>query len=156
MGNKNKILYLILGIGIGMIVTNILHSFYPKLEYIELSDDTIIERARDLGMVNLKKGIKIEKEIVDNKDEGEVIKEVEKLKVEELEEEIVVESGSGLTTVAIKLYNAGLIDNKDEFIWFVKDEKLDKKIITGIYKIKHNSPYSEIIKILTDWSCGEH
>lgn len=148
MDGKHKIIYLILGIGIGIIITNILHSFYPRLEYIQLSDDIIIERARDLGMVNLKENIKIEKEIIDEKEEI-LEKKVEEVKEEVKEVEIVVESGSGLTKVATQLHDADLIDNKEEFILLVKGKKLDKKIATGRFKVKSNNSYTEIIEILT-------
>lgn len=155
MGDNNKIIYLILGLGIGIIMTNMLHSFYPKFEYVELSEEAIIERARDLGMIKLKESIKVEKDKVDNEvniEKDKVDKEV-KIEEEPVElkvREVIVEEGSGLTEVAKQLYNADLIDDMEKFILFVRGEKLDKKIIIGKHEIKPNSSYSEIIKMLTD------
>lgn len=148
---KNKLIYLILGIGIGIILTNIVYSLYPKVEYVDLSDDKIIERAMDLGMVKLKESIKIEKSPVEKKEE---IKEPEDLKEEEhvLKKEIVIESGSDLSTVAKKLYNENLIQDQEGFIFYVRGKGLDRKIITGIYIIEKGSSYSEIISILTSKS----
>lgn len=142
MEDKNKIIYLMLGLGIGIIIANILHSFYPKYQLIDLSDDQIIERATELGMVKLKESIKIKKEPVEEKEE-EIAEEKE-------DEVLVVKSGSDLTTVAKQLYKLGLIVDEEEFIFYVRDEGLDRKIITGTYSIKYNTPYSEIIKIITE------
>ncbi len=144
MDKKIKIAYLLLGIGIGLIVASTLYSFYPKVEYMDLSDDIIIEKARELGMVWLKENIDIESinNRVTDEEIGETVKEIS-------EKEIVVESGSSLTIVVKKLYDANLIDDIDEFILFVKDKKLDKKIRTGRYKIKLDSSHDEIIEILT-------
>lgn len=144
MDKKIKTTYLLLGIGIGLIVASTLYSFYPKVEYMDLSDDIIIEKARELGMVWLKENIDIESinNRVTDEEIGETVKEIS-------EKEIVVESGSSLTIVVKKLYDANLIDDIDEFILFVKDKKLDKKIRTGRYKIKLDSSHDEIIEILT-------
>lgn len=144
MDKKIKIAYLLLGIGIGLTVASTLYSFYPKVEYMDLSDDIIIEKARELGMVWLKENIDIESinNRVTDEEIGETVKEIS-------EKEIVVESGSSLTIVVKKLYDANLIDDIDEFILFVKDKKLDKKIRTGRYKIKLDSSHDEIIEILT-------
>lgn len=168
MGNKKNIIYLILGIGLGIIITNILHSAYPKVEFAELDENTIIERARDLGMVSIKESIKVEKGTGEIKD-TELDKTLEKLEealkrlenaektqIKELEEnieeekEVVIKSGSNLVQVSRLLYDADLIDDMDEFIEFVVGENLSRKIITGRYKIKNNSSYSDIIHILTD------
>lgn len=159
MDKKIKITYLFLGVGIGIIIASTLYSFYPKIEYMDLTDDIIMERARGLGMVGLKESIDVinMEELADeentmesaNDEMKEVPKDIEEIKVEVGEREIVVESGSSLTRVSKQLYNADLIDNIDEFILFVKDKKLDKKIVTGRYKIELNSSYDEIIEILT-------
>lgn len=161
MGYKKNITYLILGLGIGIIITNILHSAYPKLEVVELDDNTIIERARGLGMVPIKESIKIEKEEL--KEELSEETGVEEWKEEyiedkifEEEKEIIIESGSNLTTVAEQLYNMNLIDDKDEFSKFVHSQNLSRKIITGRYKIKENSSYSKIIHILTHKNKGNN
>lgn len=145
MNKKVKLAYLFLGIGIGIIFVNALYSFYPQIKYMDLGDDVIIERARELGMVNLKESIDMENP------KEELIEEEEKKEVEEpkVEIEILVESGSSLTSVARKLYRAELIEDMDEFILFVKEKKLDKKIITGRYKIESDSSYEEIIETLT-------
>ena len=164
MGNKKYIIYLILGLGLGIILTNIVHSAYPKKEFVELNDDMIIEKARELGMVPLKENIKIDKGIEDPRDKEleEVSNQLEEalLRLEKSEEietgkfeeevEVSIESGWNLTQVAEQLYLMDLIDDKDEFTKFVISENLSRKIITGKYKISYNSSYLEIINILTE------
>lgn len=163
MESKTYITYLILGLGLGIIITNILYSAYPKVELVELNDDVIVKKARELGMVPLKKNIKIDKDAEDpkNKELEEVSKKLEEalleleksqeIETEKLEEEkeIFIESGWNLTNVAKRLYDMGLIDDQDEFSKFVIGENLSRKIITGNYKIRNNSSNLEIISILT-------
>lgn len=145
MNKRIKLAYLTLGIGIGMIFTNILYSFNPNIKYLDLEDEAIIEKAKELGMVNLKESIEVEnikEDAIEENKEDEVIEPI-------IETEIIVESGSNLTRVAKNLYDANLIKDVDEFVLFVKGKKLDKKIRTGRYKIKSNSSYDDIIEILT-------
>lgn len=59
MEKRNKILYLIMGIGIGIVISSTLYSFFPVTKYVELSDDIIIEKAKALGMVSLKESLNI-------------------------------------------------------------------------------------------------
>jgi len=67
MINRAKILYLVLGIGIGIVIASIIYSLYPTTKYVELTDEMIIEKAKDLGMVSLKESLNLE----DNKDNPE-------------------------------------------------------------------------------------
>ena len=46
MEKRNKILYLIMGIGIGIVISSTLYSFFPVTKYVELSDDIIIEKQK--------------------------------------------------------------------------------------------------------------
>ncbi len=153
MKGKNKIVYLILGIGIGIIVTNILNSAYPKIEYVELSEEKIIKEASELGMVKIKENIdtkktKIEKKNEENKDIE--INEEDPVEIgENISREIVIESGSNLTGVTKDLYEKKLIDDEEDFIYFVRDSGLEKKLNVGTYNIEDGSNYSEIIEKLT-------
>ena len=53
MDKKAKINYLILGIGVGIILSSTIYSFFPKIRSVELNNDEIIQKARELGMVTL-------------------------------------------------------------------------------------------------------
>lgn len=154
MEKKLKLSYLILGIGIGIICTSALYSFFPKTKYIELSNDIIIEKARELGMVLLKESIQEEPK-EEEVEKIEVIEEVTEENVEEpvdieLEKiEIIVEGGSTLTEVATQLHNKGLIEDMNKFILYVRGKKLDKSIRTGKHEIEVNSSFDEIVEALT-------
>lgn len=153
MENKKYITYLILGLGIGIIITNILHSAYPKVELVDLNDDVIVERARELGMVPIKESIKIGKDIEEEvKEEVEEIEEIEEVQEDEIingEIEIIIEKGSSLTEISSYLQDIGLIENKEEFADIVRAHKLSGKIDYGYYTIKKASSNYEIIEILT-------
>lgn len=149
MKRSNKLLYLILGIGIGVIVSSTLYSIFPNVKYIELSDDIIMDKARELGMINLKESINLD---ISSKEENQIKKEVVPEKVLENEEYVIIEieKGDTLEDVANKLFSSGLIDNKEEFILLAEDKTLDKKFNYGKFKLKYNTSYSTIIKILTE------
>ena len=152
MGGKDKILYLILGIGIGIISANTLYSIYPKIEYVQLSDEAIIEKSRNLGMVSLKENIKVEKDIENNSKQEDKIVEIEEPEIEtepEIERQIKIEYGWTLKKVALELYEKEVIDNKEEFIDYVKGKKLSTSIRVGIHTFKNTPSYDEIIEIIT-------
>jgi hypothetical protein len=152
MGGKDKILYLILGIGIGIISANTLYSIYPKIEYVQLSDEAIIEKSRNLGMVSLKENIKVEKDIENNSKQEDKIVEIEEPEIEtepEIERQIKIEYGWTLKKVALELYEREVIDNKEEFIDYVKGKKLSTSIRVGIHTFKNTPSYDEIIEIIT-------
>lgn len=137
-----KIKYLILGLGIGIILSSTLYSIFPEVKYTSLDDGAIIERAKELGMVNLKESIKIEKKTEELVDEPVI--EVDT--GEEIEIEVV--RGENSSDIAKKLYDANLIDDLDEFVFYAREKKVDKQLKYGFYKLKSNLSYDEIIKIL--------
>lgn len=145
MERRYKLSYLILGIGIGILVTSTLYSNFPNVKYVEFTDDIIIEKAKELGMVNLKESINL-----DNLSNNE--KKVKDETVTEKEEYIKFEiiKGETLEDVASNLFNLGIIDNKKEFIQLAEDKTLDKMFNYGVYELKFNLSYSTIIKILTE------
>lgn len=135
---RQKLPYIILGIGIGILLTNTVYSFYSKTESKDYTQEEIIEKAKELGMVFLKDAIK-----VDNTDENEWDKE-EKPK----EVQIVIEKGDVLDKIANNLYTAGLIDEVDEFKKYVYDRDLESKFRVGTYTLEAGIEYEEIIDIL--------
>lgn len=158
MKNKIKLSYLILGMGIGIILNSTLYSIFPNEKYIELSDAIIIDRARELGMVNLKEAINTDS--APNKEEENTGSVDENLDLEEelLEDEIieeeeyvevVVSRGERLTDIAQTLWELDLIGDKDEFIMLARNEGVSRNLIAGVYEIKKNTSLSKIIEVLT-------
>ncbi len=151
--DENNFKYILLGLGIGIILTNILYYINPRIEYEPLSDQDIIERAEDLGMVTLKENILInEKNKEINYDKNEKNSEELKQDIKNNKEDNIisfqVEKGDDLYTISKKLYEEGLISDKKDFEERVYERELSKKMHYGIYEINFNSDYDSIIDIL--------
>lgn len=129
---KINIVYILLGIGIGIILTSIFFYINPLVKYAEYTDEEIKEKAKDLGMVSIKEFIK------DNGEKEDYIIEFK------------ISSGDTLSDIANNLIDLSIIEDKEEFIKFVKDKKLDKKLRPGTYKLKPNLSYSSILEILSN------
>ncbi|NLW22722.1 MAG: endolytic transglycosylase MltG [Tissierellia bacterium] len=159
MFSKSRFPFLLLGIGIGVIFTNIIYTFFPNTEYREYTEAEIIEKATEMGMVFVKDSIELSKkgeeqvkevilEDVEEKTESkEVLEELDdRERIEEVEIEVVY--GDSLIKVARKLHQAGIIDNIDEFVQFAKNKGVDRKLRVGIFKLSPGLDYETIIKIL--------
>ncbi|NLK43954.1 MAG: endolytic transglycosylase MltG [Tissierellia bacterium] len=171
MEKKAKIIYLTLGIGIGIVITCTLYSFYPVTKFVEISDDIIIERARELGMVTLKESLNMEADNVieassdgDNENNENLVKGSNSEKIEDEKGEpkaannkssedksikFLVERGERLSDIAKRLYGAGLIDNIDEFKLFAREKGYERIIRYGEYDLIFNSSYDDILQIIT-------
>lgn len=157
MNNRYKLLYLILGIGIGIVLTNTIYIFNPKTKYIDYTDQEIIEKAREMGMVKIKDNIDATKDEIstneskEDKIEVSVKTEEETNKSDGKEEKIkfVINYGDTLMGIAKNLLVAGIIDDENEFVQLAKENKLNSKFRTGTYYIKPNTSYSDIMKMLT-------
>ena len=64
---KQRLPFILLGIGIGIILANIVYSFVPNVEYREYTDEEIIEQAKGLGMIFIKDNIEVSNDEVDDK-----------------------------------------------------------------------------------------
>lgn len=152
MFNKRRLPFLLLGIGIGIILTNIIYKFNPTIEYRENSEKEIIEQATDLGMVFIKENIEMPSEIEEDSkklEEKEGKGEKEKVKNKSIGKQIVIEYGNTLEKVSKDLYELGIIDNREEFQKIAKDKGIDRKLRVGTYTISDDAEYETIIKILT-------
>lgn len=145
MLDKFKLPYFILGLGIGIIITNALYSFNPNIEYKEYTEEEIISSAKELGMVFVKDSINISKE------ETKLLDETKTASQDEIEKELVlvVEPGDSLEKVSNKLSLLGIVENEQDFHKFAKEKNLEKKIRVGTYKLDQNMDYEILIKILT-------
>lgn len=65
------------------------------------------------------------------------------------EVEIVIASGDVSRMVSAKVFEAGLVDDADEFNSFLGSNDYDNMLQPGIYKIKKGSSFRQIAQILT-------
>lgn len=131
---RQKFPYILLGIGIGVLLTNIIYNFHPNIQYREYSQEEIIEKAKELGMVFLKDVIKVESDTEEKEDSKKV--------------EFAVEKGDSLTEIASNLHGAGIIEDVNSFVKYVREKGLDKKIRVGSFMLSPDMDFDEIIEIL--------
>lgn len=162
--NKNKIYYLLLGIGLGILVTSSMNIAFNKTEKVEYSEAEIKEKAKELGMISIKDNIeKNEEDEAKEAKEEAAKKEAEKEKLEEekkaeevasqKEEQnesaiITVTPQDGASDVIERLKASDIIENQDEFKNLVSKYNLEKKFRTGEYEIQKKSSYAEVLRIM--------
>lgn len=136
---KDRLSFLLLGLGIGIILTNFVYYMVPNVEYRDLTDEEIVERAKELGMVFIKDAIEV------NSSKDSVPTEAES-------EEIVfkIEKGETLEIISDNLYNAGLIDDKDRFINYAEEKGMARSFRTGTYYLTKGMDYETLLKTLTN------
>lgn len=131
---RQKFPYILLGIGIGVLLTNIIYNFHPNVQYREYSQEEIIEKAKELGMVFIKDVIKVESDTEEKEDSKKV--------------EFAVKKGDSLMEIASNLHEAGIIEDVDSFVKYVRGKGLDKKIRVGSFMLSPDMDFDEIIDIL--------
>lgn len=128
---KIKYFYILLGFGIGIIFTSTVFILNPYIEYKDYSNEEIVEKAKELGMVFIKENIQIDSTDID---EGV---------------DVIIEKGDNLTKVADKLLSYGIIKDKEEFIQYAESKQYQHKLKTGTYKLKKGMSFSFILNKLT-------
>lgn len=173
MNNK----YYILGLGSGIILCSLIvyiALLLTKTQVPEFTDEYIVERAVQLGMVmpsveedkenlNLEENRDItEKDSINSNDEiNENIdtvednttnvdeKNYEVVSEEEVYVTFVVKAGNSSYQVSKTLFEKGLIDDENAFNQYLINNNINTKIRTGTYRIKKDSSYGEIAGYLT-------
>lgn len=176
--NKHK--YFFRGVGITLIITASIFYFIglniTKKSTEVISDDEIILRAEELGMIDknqmstkkekltddeiidraTKLGMVLEETIDNDSDEEISIEGIEKLTENEQTSqesdtvEIDINYGMGSEEVAKILFNNKVVDNAQEFDNYLMKNKFAHRIKIGTYEFKLNSTYKEVMKIFTN------
>lgn len=139
---------LLIGIGIGFIISSTLNIIAKEFFTPEINDDFIIHRAKELGMVDKESNfISINKEDV-------VKQENEKdIKAEYLDEDETIKfkipQGVNSEEIADILLEKKIIQSKDEFLDEINRLKLSEKIRWGIYEISYDESLESIINKIT-------
>lgn len=121
----------LLGIGIGIIITSILGFIFFLGYRPQLSDAEIISRAKELGMVDK---LEIAENIRRNPD-GSVT--------------LVIVEGESYEHVAERLHDAGIIDNPVEFEIMIRKANLQDAIKPGEYQLYYGDDTTTIVEMIT-------
>ena len=142
MLDKFRVPYLILGLGIGIILTSTIYTLNPNVKYKEYTEEEIITAATDLGMVFVKDSIDTSRDKKSKREEQKDKKGKEEII-------LVVEAGDNSEKVFDKLFELGVITDKKDFSKYAKEKNIEKRIRIGTYKLALNMDYDTIISILT-------
>lgn len=137
MSMKQKFPFVLLGVGIGIIITNTVYCLNPIVEYKEYTQEEIIEKAKDLGMVFVKESIDVDNQ--SKEDYEEKSKEIS----------FVIEQGDNLKEISYNLLEKGIIDDAEDFRNYAKEKGVSRKFRVGTYSLNYHMDYDEIINILT-------
>lgn len=122
---------IILGLGIGIIITSLLGVIFFAGYEPQLSDAEIISLARERGMVDrYESGNDIKR----NQD-GSLL--------------FIIHENESSTDVSKRLYDAGIIESSIEFEIIIKKEKLENAIKPGEYTISYSDDTKSIIEKIT-------
>lgn len=162
------------GLGLGIAFVSVLSlvlfraEIKPKNENVEavteISDEEIIKRAKELGMISYsdlpsKKEtaqnsdndyVKVTEEAVENTTEKVVVSSENQEKSNKEMVELVIKSGSTARIVSQELYNLGVIENAEDFRLYLGSSGNSKKIMTGKYLVPKDASYEEIVNIIKD------
>lgn len=141
MLDKFRLPYLVLGLGIGIVLTSTIYTLNPNIKYREYTEEEIITAATDLGMIFVKDSIDISQNKEKNKEKKEEKKEEKII--------LVVEAGDNSEQVFDKLFKLGVISDIEDFSKYAKEKNIEKRIRIGTYKLALNMDYDTIISILT-------
>lgn len=164
--------YYMRGLGIGILVTAILMSVTIHGKTEELTNEEIMERARELGMVErydstvlAESSEEVFPAETDSPKESDAIGAVSENTTKTPEEtpepeettpsesgkqmvQITVQGGDGSQAVAQKLKNAGLISDIVAYDKFLCQNGYDRRICTGVHSIPVGATEEEIARIL--------
>ncbi|RDU22402.1 hypothetical protein [Anaerosacchariphilus polymeriproducens] len=172
-----KLRYYLRGLGVGVIITTIILSISLYGRNKSLTDKEIIERAKELGMVeqeknknnqsqklqdlkeeqenqsketeNKKKPEKKEQDIPKNKNENVEKKDTTSEKTKEMIQ-VDITGGLGSNAIAELLFNAKLVDDAVAFNSFLTKNNYDEKLGAGAFRIPMGATYEEVAKILIE------
>lgn len=178
--NKHK--YFFRGMGTALIIISSIFYFITinntkdVTKNTKLSDDEIIIRAKELGMVSKdeidKEEIVKEKVIKENLSDEDIIKRAKLLGMEFIEasneseneenietsknveniESVKVKISYGMSSddIANLLYEEGIVDDAQKLDKYLIRNRYDGKLKTGNYIFDKNSTYEEIMKKITN------
>lgn len=158
------------GLGLGIVFSSLLFLFVSNIStnknkiennsnnnQINISNEEIEKRAKEMGMIYLNElpekdeVIETTSSIYLEENNENVLNDVEETNANEDTNVITVtiDRGSNATQVARKLYEAGIVEDKDAFNSYLIEKKKTTALRSGTYNIKKGLEFSEIADILT-------
>ncbi|KNF09959.1 putative periplasmic solute-binding protein [Gottschalkia purinilytica] len=152
--NKNGLYLILLGVGIGFVITSLLSTLFTKPKYVEYSEEEIIQKARDLGMVSLKEKIekneKNEKKEINNSKKDtteEVINKEKDIKNNYIK--FTINPGDTSDIIVKNLHSKGIVEDKEKLSQMIIGKNLQRKFQRGTYTVSKDMSYEQLISILT-------
>lgn len=159
--------YFVRGLGIGIIFgALIMLAAYLTSGKGSLSDEEVMKRAQELGMVKKSEYV-LDSEVTSEETTTEAVTTEAPVATEKATEAatteaatteqtdaktkatITVSGGMSSETISSLLENAGLVDSASKFNSFLVQNGYDKKLETGSFDISGGMTYEEIARILT-------
>ena len=158
--------YFVRGLGVGILFgALIMFAAYMTSGKNRMSDEDVIKRAQELGMVKQSEYV-LESDVTSQETTTEEITTeatTEKATTEKATTEasttekadtstqttVTISSGMSSEAIASALANAGLVDDASKFNSFLVANGYDMKLETGNFSLETGMSYEEIAKILT-------
>ncbi len=160
---------LFLGLGAGIILSSVVFYISFLITFKPVSDEYIISKAKELNMVSADEipqaqTLSNEDIIAKAKELGMIFKTEEESEKStgtqtQQQSEVIDEPaeiidvrilpGSSAISISKTLYEAGVIDNSDDFLTFLKQNNKENIIRAGYFEIPLGSSDKDILEILT-------
>lgn len=152
--NKKNMYFLLLGIGIGMLVTSLLNMIYPEVKHTQYTDEQIKQRATELGMVSLKDVInenEKEKEMAakEKNDDNAAATNENKQKQESETVSFIIRKGDTSEEIVEGLYEQKIITDKEKLMDVIIQKNAQRRFDYGKYDIQKGIDYEALVEILT-------
>jgi len=160
---------LFLGLGAGIILSSVVFYISFLIAFKPVSDEYIISKAKELNMVSadeIPQAQTLSNEdiiakakelgmIFKTEEESEKSTETQTQQQSEVTDEpaeiidVRILPGSSAISISKTLYEAGVIDNSDDFLTFLKQNNKENTIRAGYFEIPLGSSDKDILEILT-------
>lgn len=156
-----KLKYYLRGLGIGIIVTTIILVSCFSMQKPKMTDEQIIEKAAQLGMIMPEQNSAVIAETETTEPEETEQKNEQQIAAEELQQEtetqmevpkepftLVVNRGDVCRTMCENLAANGVIDDSEGLRKYLSEVGYASFISAGTYQIPYHASYEEITNIL--------
>lgn len=136
---------LLLGVGIGVVLTSGIFYYNPNIKYKTYTDEQILAKATEIQLRDSRKKEETDKSDAkaNSNDKNNEEKKSKKVK-------FIIEQGESIDEIINRLYELEIIDNKESFLDRLKVREATQKIHFGEYEFELSTNYDDIIDKLID------